>query len=104
MVDALFIMYNYSRICGILRRFGEGIKNIYPEAMAFGEIDFNLIYEEEELKLVQLLIEAPRILEGGILNFGRMEGPNFQIMTRFLLALAKGFNQFYFQICVLTVS
>ncbi|CAL8082136.1 unnamed protein product [Orchesella dallaii] len=99
--DALLIMYNYSRVLSILRRFDEHVKTgEYPNLPCLPDISFTTIYtKEEELQLLQTVMEWPRILDI-VINFTQLE-INVGIVTKFLLALTKAFNSFYYEVVVL---
>ncbi|ODN01452.1 DALR anticodon-binding domain-containing protein 3 [Orchesella cincta] len=99
--DALVIMYNYSRVLSILRRFDEQVQiGDYPNLPSVTDIDFKSICtKEEEIQLLQTIMEWPRIRDI-VINFTRFE-INVSIVAKFLLALAKAFNGFYFEIVVL---
>lgn len=75
-----YIQYTYARACSILKRYKRKVK---------GNVDFSLLNNEEEKKIVKILAEFPEIVEKAALLYK----PN--LVCRYLLDISQIFNEYY---------
>ncbi|PIR07237.1 MAG: arginine--tRNA ligase [Candidatus Komeilibacteria bacterium CG11_big_fil_rev_8_21_14_0_20_36_20] len=76
-----FIQYTHARISNILKKS--------PKIKKIKTLDFNLEFNNEELKLTKLLLDFPETIQKTAQNY------NPSVLTQYLFELAKAFNNFY---------
>lgn len=75
-----YIQYTYARACSILKKHGSKVK---------GNVNFSLLKNEEEKKIVKILAEFPEIVERAALSYKP------SLICKELLDLSQSFNEYY---------
>ncbi len=75
-----YLQYTHARLCSLMRKYKEEI---------IQEIDFALLNNEEEQRIIEHLADYPQIIADAARNYE----PN--IITSFLIKLSSSFNKFY---------
>ena len=75
-----YILYTYARACSILRKYKNNVKV---------KVDFSLLDNEEEKKIVKILAEFPDVVERAALSYKP------HLICRGLLDLSQTFNEYY---------
>jgi len=86
-----YLLYTYARIYGILKKSGVKKLNL-------GSINFSLLDEKEEIRILKLLFDFEEILKKATFSY------NPSLLANYLLELAQAFNTFYHQHPVLTAE
>ncbi len=75
-----YLQYSYARICSIIRKYGKKISE---------EVDYSLLKEKEELKLIKQLDDFPSVVNQAT-NLLRPH-----LIANYLYSLAQNLNEFY---------
>ena len=82
-----YLQYTQARLCGLQRKYEKNIVS---------EVDFSLLKEKEEITLVKVLEDFPRIIKRAV------EGYEPAILSSYLIKLASTFNTYYQNIRIIT--
>ena len=75
-----YVQYAYARTCSILKRYKGEVK---------GKIDFSLLDNKEEKKIVKIIADFPEMVEKAALSYKP------SLICRILLDLSHMFNEYY---------
>ena len=78
-----YIQYAHARICSILRKSRIKVENLIKDA------NLSLLKEKEETELIKLLGKFPELVENAASSYRP------SLISRYLLDLSQGFNEFY---------
>ncbi len=79
-----YVQYAHARICSILRKFGKRTDKDFID-----KTDLSLLKEKEEAELIKLLEQFPELVENAAFSYKP------SLISRYLLDLSQGFNEFY---------
>src|SRR5699024_7468444 len=82
-----YVQYTHARASRLLEKGDFSLEN---------DVDFSLLKEDEELSIIKLLYEFPKII------IEAMEKNEPSIITRHVVGIAKAFNKFYNSIPILS--